>query len=402
VKYAIAILATLLFCGNVSAEYLEGTVTIESKTVSAGKQDVTVEVIASWNDDLAGMTIPLVVRELDPGSFWTGDLPYDTGGNAYIHPYSHGVAWHWSGLWATFVEELRPGVPENPCGAEGDLGYDGLSPDHLCINAAGAGNYEPAEPDGRPVLTMTFAVTEIPGQFEFDTACFSGSLGAIYLIGTWPCPDCFPIEIPLEKGIITITDCVCTTLGDCNGDAAINPVDVMYLVNTVYRLRPAPPPIPWCPAVNGDWNCDDAITPLDVAEIAAFVYRNSGIPPCNPCTGGRKPDLALATEDILFNKSEIEVGEPVWIGLNVHNLGPVAATNVAVAVYAGDPDSGGQLLGSAIVSDIPANQSRTQYIGTFTFDVAGPIDIHGLVDGADLIDEVDEENNQALRPLIVE
>jgi len=401
VRHIGFIVAVLLFCGHVSAEYLEGTVEIADMTVSPGAQDATIDVIASWNGDLASITIPLVVRELDPGSFWTGDLPYDTGGNAFYHPFSHGVVWHWSGTWAAQVEELRTGLPSSPCSPEGDLGYDGLSPDHLCIIAAGSGGTEPPEPDGRPILTITFAVTEVSGQFEFDTACFSGSLNSISLLGTWPCPDCLPIEIPFEKGVITIADCECATLGDCNGDAAINPVDVMYLVNTVYRSRPAPPPIPGCPAVNGDWNCDDAITPLDVTEITAFVYRNSEIPPCNPCTGGRKPDLTLASDDILFNKAQIEVGEPVWIGLEVRNLGLAAATNVAVAVYAGDPDSGGQLLGSAVVTDIPANQSTIKYIGTYTFDVSGSVDIHGTIDRAGQVEEMNEDNNQAYRTLIV-
>jgi hypothetical protein len=405
------LVCTLLMAGAISAEW---RLDIASKQVNAGCQNVTVDFILYNEASLAGVVIPVVVRELDPGSFWTGALPYDTLGTGYSHPYQFNVSWNWnpqSPIWTSLTESLRPGIPLSPCSPDGDVGYDGVSPDHFAIVAAGAGGAELPN-DGRPVVTITFDVTGTPGRFEFDTACFGGDLSIIYLTDAEFPPFCNHAsqdpwtgcghEFAFNKGVITIMDCDCTTLGDCNGDAAINPVDVMYLVNTVYRLRPAPPPVPWCPAVNGDWNCDDAITPLDVAEITAFVYRNSDIPPCNPCTGGRRSDLALATEDILFSKSEIEVGEPVWIGLHVHNLGLIAATNVAVAVYAGDPDSGGQLLGSAMVSDIPANQSRTQYIGTFTFDAPGSVDIFGTVDGVNEIDEVEEENNQALRPLIVE
>ncbi len=87
-------------------------------------------------------------------------------------------------------------------------------------------------------------------------------------------------------GIGDVCECSCPDLGDWNGDSAVNPVDVVQMVNYVYKsLGAAPASIPGCPAVVGDWSCDDAINPIDVVWIVNFVYKSLGSGPCNPCAG---------------------------------------------------------------------------------------------------------------------
>jgi len=79
-------------------------------------------------------------------------------------------------------------------------------------------------------------------------------------------------------------ECVCPNLCDWNDDQQINPVDVVYMVNYVYKgYGSPPPPIIDCPALNGDWDGDGAITPVDLVWLVNFVYKSWGIGPCDPC-----------------------------------------------------------------------------------------------------------------------
>jgi hypothetical protein len=86
------LLIAAFFCG--ANAYAEWRVEFESKTVSPNEHDVEFNLKAYWDLPLAGFTTPVVVREIDPGSFWTGVLPYDTGGNAFMHPFQYNVSWN--------------------------------------------------------------------------------------------------------------------------------------------------------------------------------------------------------------------------------------------------------------------------------------------------------------------
>jgi len=77
--------------------------------------------------------------------------------------------------------------------------------------------------------------------------------------------------------------CDCTDFCDLNLDGGINPIDVVCIVNFVYRQLDARQQIPNCPGDNGDWNCDGAVNPLDVVLYVNFVYHSIGSGPCDPC-----------------------------------------------------------------------------------------------------------------------
>ncbi|MFC1475789.1 hypothetical protein ACFLQW_02155 [Candidatus Zixiibacteriota bacterium] len=83
-RYAVCGLITsvmvLLSIGSAAAEW---RVAFESKTAYAGQTGVTMTVNLTTELPMIGFTLPVVVRELTPGSFWTGELPYDTGGTAF-------------------------------------------------------------------------------------------------------------------------------------------------------------------------------------------------------------------------------------------------------------------------------------------------------------------------------
>jgi|GEM_PF-1671915 len=192
-------LLPLLLAANVAVA--EWRIDIESKIVNAGESGVTLAVTAYWDMEMFRFGLPLVVREVDAGSFWTGALPVDTLGGAVV-----GVTWNWQAPSPSLYQEVRPVVPLSPCATDGDVGYDAVTPDHLAIWAILAITGAPAEPTGREIVYLTFDVTGAGGDFEFDTACFATGLNTILMIDK-NFVDHGPQgenEVTFNKGVITI------------------------------------------------------------------------------------------------------------------------------------------------------------------------------------------------------
>jgi hypothetical protein len=80
-------------------------------------------------------------------------------------------------------------------------------------------------------------------------------------------------------------DCVCgTPVGDANCDAAMNPVDVVYMVNFVYKNQDARcyPPGWNCSYDLGDVDCNGGVNPVDIVYYVNNVYKNQNAF-CDPC-----------------------------------------------------------------------------------------------------------------------
>jgi len=282
--------ALLLFSTNTFAEW---RIDIESKTVNAGETGVTVDFTGYWDLGVAAVVVPVVVREIDPGAFWTGQLPIDTAGGV-----AHGVQWKWANPgWASLIQTVKPAAPTNnpilwccpgvgPCS---DTLYDGDSPDQFVVAAGYNRSIEPAHPAGQVFLTLTFDVTSNAGNFEFDTACYLAVLNTVFVIDGTTWEDHGPMgtgEVVFNKGIITIVaDCNCEHQGDCYDDGVINPVDVVYMINYGLRMAgPSPPSDPSCPLINrGDWDCSGQINLIDIIKMINYVYRQPAPGPCDPC-----------------------------------------------------------------------------------------------------------------------
>ena len=73
-------------------------------------------------------------------------------------------------------------------------------------------------------------------------------------------------------------ECLVELTGDVQEDGVVNIVDIVYLVNYLYRAGPAPLPIP----LSGDVNCDGGITVADVVYLVNYVLK-AGPPPCDVC-----------------------------------------------------------------------------------------------------------------------
>jgi len=81
-----------------------------------------------------------------------------------------------------------------------------------------------------------------------------------------------------------ITDgCDCGTWGDVNGDGAINPVDVVFIVNFVYLSNNMIVQPPNCPRDAGDVNCDGNRNPVDVVFYVNYVYLSNDMFCADPC-----------------------------------------------------------------------------------------------------------------------
>jgi hypothetical protein len=78
--------------------------------------------------------------------------------------------------------------------------------------------------------------------------------------------------------------CACPGFCDLDGNGTLNPVDVVYIVNYVYKFMDSRVSLPAsCFSENGDWNCDREINPVDVVYYVNFVYKSQGAGPCDAC-----------------------------------------------------------------------------------------------------------------------
>ena len=78
-------------------------------------------------------------------------------------------------------------------------------------------------------------------------------------------------------------DCFASDFCDLNLDGSINPLDVVLIVNYVYKGLDGRVQIHVCPGENGDWNCDHSVNPMDVVSYVNHVYKSMGAGPCDPC-----------------------------------------------------------------------------------------------------------------------
>lgn len=71
--------------------------------------------------------------------------------------------------------------------------------------------------------------------------------------------------------------------GDVNGNGQANILDVIYLIDFLYKGGPAPTPYP---IFSGDLNCDCKVDILDVVRSILYLYKCKGSTKCGwiPCS----------------------------------------------------------------------------------------------------------------------
>lgn len=104
------------------------------------------------------------------------------------------------------------------------------------------------------------------------------------------------------------------------------------------------------------------------------------------------PDLTLRPYHVDVAPEFLKDGEPITVTAEVWNAAGVGIDEFSVAVYNGDPDSGGELLGTRTLIDFWGWERRTVEF-TVTGIPSGNLDIFIVADPADDIEENDEANN---------
>ena len=114
------------------------------------------------------------------------------------------------------------------------------------------------------------------------------------------------------------------------------------------------------------------------------------------------PDLAVNTSDIVLSNPAPSDYEVVTISATIHNRGALAAHSILVHIFDGDPGFGGVEIGAdATIWTLAAGGDSTIEVEWDTHNLPGDHDIYVLVDPLDEIQEPDELNNTAAKPVHV-
>jgi PKD repeat protein len=106
-------------------------------------------------------------------------------------------------------------------------------------------------------------------------------------------------------------------------------------------------------------------------------------------------DLFVHSSDITFSASNPDIGEFFAVFATVHNNSDSNLTDISITFY-----HSGELLDQVLLSNVPSHGSATASIQC-SFDVEGFYPIRVVVDEENSIEEWNELNNFAMRPVIV-
>jgi subtilase family serine protease len=112
-----------------------------------------------------------------------------------------------------------------------------------------------------------------------------------------------------------------------------------------------------------------------------------------------RPDLAVTTAGLTIDPADTAVGSTATVRATVSNRTDVAAADVMVELFAGDPDSGGTPIGEPqTIADLPGRATADVSVAWDTTGLSpGARPVFVRVDGLAAIDETNEDNNEAAR-----
>lgn len=211
-----------------------------------GGGDVTIY-ISVWNDeDITGITVPLM------------DLVYGPLSYAFLDSSKNNGA----------VEPL--------CFTGSRVEHFGAKACNLALNPPlvlyGAVTIEadPLSPGDGLFATVIYTV-EDTGTICLDTLFFPPYNTLMFAYGLEP----IGFVPKFRSKCFRLAPYLC---GDANGDGLVNVVDLVYLVNYVFKLGPSP-------IFRSDVNCDDLVEVEDLVYLIQYVFK-LGIPPCDPDNDG--------------------------------------------------------------------------------------------------------------------
>lgn len=112
--------------------------------------------------------------------------------------------------------------------------------------------------------------------------------------------------------------------------------------------------------------------------------------------GTQRPDLAIFDQEVELSSTTPSCGQRVEIKARVHNLGSASGT-FNVGFYQGNPQAGGKLIETRKVSSLNYLGYQDLVCSWITGIRPETVDIYVVADPLNLVDEVNETNNQAVK-----
>lgn len=128
---------------------------------------------------------------------------------------------------------------------------------------------DPVPPGDGLLATMIFTVFDT-GRICFDTTFFPPAATLIFVtIFDGHATPFYPV---FKKRSFVFTECV-YSWSDPNYDGNTDIVDVVYLVNYIFRSGPPP-----CVEKSGDLSCDDEVTVVDIVYLIGYLFKGGPAP----------------------------------------------------------------------------------------------------------------------------
>ncbi|WP_211224625.1 CARDB domain-containing protein [Salinimicrobium xinjiangense] len=271
---------------------------------------------------------------------------------------------------------------------------------------------------------------------EIDPNTYKFNLGITVV--TWVATDAAGNEATATQQIEVIAGCA-TTLTSVSSypvDVFVSPEQGSSVTEFTFKVSYADEsgslPAAGYPRVELDANGDgDALDPLDLIQVMeqgdltdtdvtdgkVYTVTISGLSPLQwksrivaenssgciintsfdmkPFVSDNLLDIAIYASDISFSRDNPAIGEPITIYARIKNTSDFAAENFVVSLYAED-----EKLSTQTIPQIAAQGSITlEWEQSFSTSDFVPIKV--VIDETDVLQETNELNNFAIRPIIV-
>jgi hypothetical protein len=259
------------------------SVVVSSLTVGLDSEGVRIPVRLTNEDVLQGLTVPLVIRAIDPRAFI----------DKLAVTYEDRLAASNLDIEATNLYFTADGTCKGPCYAGGSTGgfatidTTGAGPQAisaspvglLCVRQALVGDLAPGtDTTGSIVLTVDVNSSVDGGEFEIDTTCTAPNNHLLF-VGSIPTD--LPILPAFTRGVIRTVACWCPNQQDYDGDTFITAVDLAAMIDILFGGAPDIQD-PVCVTTRSDMDCDGFSTPLDLGAMIDYLFAY--LPgPCAPC-----------------------------------------------------------------------------------------------------------------------
>jgi hypothetical protein len=275
---AVALGACWLCVGSATVR-AGNSVVVQSKELALGASS-NIGIAISNDVSLRELCIPLIVREIDPGTFVISLTPRRNPGGR-LSTVLTGI-----NLIATYPNPDGTCKEGQPGGFKTSGPINAVSPEGVVFQL---GNLLPTDPplaagaDPRTgSLQLQLISSSVPGQFEIDSTCIDPSSHLIFV------QDVTNLSIvpAFTKGIVSVFPdpfCDCHSHGDVNDDRVLDVFDIVGLIEYVFGSGTQPPVDLYCENIDrGDVNCTDSDDVFDVVYLIDHVF-SGGLAPCCLC-----------------------------------------------------------------------------------------------------------------------